>query len=147
MKILVDADACPVKGVIVKVAKKHNLNVLMIMDTSHIINDGYSETIVVDKQSDSSDFAIINRLSPGDIVVTQDYGLASLVLLKGAFAINQNGLVYTNENIDMLLFQRHVNKKARSIGAKGSTIRKRTNEDNESFEKKFNNLVLTAISY
>lgn len=146
MKILVDADACPVKDIIIQVAKKYSINVVMVTDTSHIIEDNYSETVVVDKQNDSADFEIINRLCKGDIVVTQDYGLASLVLGKGAYAINQNGIEYTDKNIDRLLFQRHINKKARNAGARGTYIPKRTKEDNDSFKDKLNKLISRLIA-
>lgn len=146
MKILVDADACPVKDIVIEVAKKYSVNVIMITNTSHIIEDSYAQTVVVDKQNDSADFAIVNRLCKGDIVVTQDYGLASLVLGKGAYAINQNGLEYTNQNIDRLLFQRHLNKKARNAGARGTYIPKRTKEDNNSFNDRLNKLVSRFIT-
>ncbi|WDC83262.1 YaiI/YqxD family protein [Caloramator sp. mosi_1] len=118
MRILVDADACPVKDIIVKVAKEYKLDVLMFMDTSHIIDDGYSKNIIVGKGRDSVDFALVNEAKQGDIVVTQDYGVAAMVLSKGTFAINQNGLIFTNQNIDSLLMQRYVNYKVRESGGK-----------------------------
>ena len=96
MKILVDADACPVKKIIVRIARKRDIPVTMVIDTAHELNDGYSTVVTVDKGPDSVDFKIMGLLSAGDIVVTQDYGLASIALGKGAMAINQNGLVYTN---------------------------------------------------
>jgi len=142
MEIFVDADACPVKDIIINVAKKYNISVTMVTNTSHIISNGYSKNIVVDKQNDSADFEIINRLHKGDIVVTQDYGLASLALGKDAYVINQNGLEYTDENIDMLLLQRFLNKKARVNGARGSFIRKRSVKDNKDFESQFESMVL-----
>lgn len=113
MKILVDADACPVRSIIITIAKHHNLKVLMFIDTSHILNDEYCEIITVDQGKDSVDIALINRVDAGDIVVTQDYGLASIVLSKNASVINENGLIYTNDNINSLLFQRHLSQKSR----------------------------------
>lgn len=141
MKILVDADACPVKNIIVKVAKEKSLSVLMFIDTSHIIDDGYSEVITVDKGRDSVDFALINRIEDGDVVVTQDFGVAAMSLSRGASPINQNGFIYTKDNIDRLLFERHLSQKVRRSGGKTTNPRKRTKHDDERFEKAFRNLL------
>jgi uncharacterized protein YaiI (UPF0178 family) len=135
MKILVDADACPVKKNIIKVAKKYDLLVYMFVDTSHIINDGYSRVITVDKSRDSVDIALANMVEKGDIVVTQDYGVAAMVLPKGVKVIDQNGRLYTNENIDKLLFERFLGQKVRRAGARTSGPRKRTKEDDIYFEE------------
>lgn len=140
MKILVDADACPVKNIIVKIAREYKVPVVMFIDTSHTLDDGYSEIIVVDKGADSVDIALINKLSKGDIVVTQDYGVAAMALPKGANAINQNGLVYTAENIDKLLFERFLSQKVRRSGGRTANVRKRNNDDDERFERAFREL-------
>ena len=102
MQILVDADACPVKQIIVRLAKERNIPVTMLIDTSHELNDAYSTVITVDKQADSVDYALMGLLTREDIVVTQDFGLAAMVIGKGAKAVNQNGMVFTNENMDNL---------------------------------------------
>lgn len=146
MQILVDADACPVKGIIVKIAKQYKLPVTMVIDTSHELDDGYSTVITVDKARDSVDIALINLVKSGDIVVTQDYGVAAMALGKKAKAVNQNGLLYTDSNIDKLLFERHLGQKVRRAGGKTANPKKRTKEDNESFEKVFSSLVNQAIS-
>ena len=99
MRILVDADACPVKEIIVRLAKRRNIPVTILIDTSHELSDGYSKIITVDKQADSVDYALMGLLTRDDIVVTQDFGLAAMVIGKGAKAVNQNGLVFTNDNI------------------------------------------------
>lgn len=124
MKILVDADACPVKELIVSCAKQFELPVIMIIDTSHELKDDYSTVITVDQDRDSVDFALMKRLDREDIVVTQDYGLAALVLGKGARAINQNGLIYTDNNIERLLFERHVGQKVRRGGGRTTNVKK-----------------------
>ena len=141
MNILVDADACPVKDIIVKIAKGHSLKVIMLCDTSHMLNDGYSEIVVVDKSRDSVDFALVNKIKKGDIVVTQDYGVAAMSLAKGAKVLNQNGMVYHEGNMDRLLFERHISQKVRRSGGRTSGPGKRTAEDNERFEKAFKNLI------
>jgi len=134
MRVLVDADACPVKEIIVRLAKQRDIPVIMLIDTSHQLNDGYSTVITVDKAADSVDFALIGLLTRDDIVVTQDYGLAAMVLGKGARAINQNGMTFTNDNIDKLLMERHIGAKTRRSGGKTKGPAKRTKEDNERFE-------------
>ncbi|NJD04831.1 MAG: YaiI/YqxD family protein [Ruminiclostridium sp.] len=146
MRILVDADACPVKQIIVKAAKEYGVPVLMFIDTSHVLNDGYSQVITVDKSADSVDIALANKASGSDIVVTQDYGVAALVLPKCAGVLNQNGLVYTNDNIDRLLFERHLGLKVRRAGGRIGGPRKRSGEDDERFEKAFRAILEKSVN-
>ena len=134
IRILVDADACPVKQIIVKLAKQNNTPVTMLTDTSHELSDGYSRIITVDKQADSVDYALMGLLTREDIVVTQDFGLAAMVIGKGARAVNQNGLVFTDANIDALLMERHIGARVRRSGGRTKGPAKRTKEDDEKFE-------------
>lgn len=108
MQILADADACSVEQIIVRLARRYKIHVTMLIDTSHELNDGYSTIITVDKQADSYDYALKGLLTRDDIVVTQDFGLAAMVLGKGAKAVKQNGLIYTNDNIEKLLLERYI---------------------------------------
>lgn len=133
MRIIVDADACPVKDIIEEVAKSYNLPVVMISNINHNITSTYSEIIVVDGNSQAADFAIVNKTTTNDIVVTQDYGLASMVLGKNAQAISPHGRVYSLNNIDTLLMQRHINFKARKAGLKIPHAKKRNNLDDDKF--------------
>ena len=144
MKILIDADACPVKEIAVREAKKRKIEVVMVCDTSHIISDGYSTTITVDKSADSADLKLINMLSKSDIVISQDYGVAAMALSKGAAAISQNGLIYSQENIDRLLFERHLSAKIRRSGGKHKNAKKRTQQDDINFQK---SLILLLDKY
>jgi uncharacterized protein len=141
MRILVDADACPVKHEIVKIAKVYQIPVLLFFDTSHVYHDGYSEVITIDQGRDMVDFALINRVNPGDLVITQDYGVASMALAKQAHCINQNGLIYTPDNIDALLHSRYENQKLRSANIRVKGPKKRREEDNHHFEEKFIHLL------
>ena len=134
MEIYVDADACPVKEIIVREAKKRKIPVTMVIDTSHELSDDYSRIITVDKARDSVDIKLINLVSPGDLVVTQDFGVAAMALGKRAAALNQNGLIYTSENMDRLLFERHIGQKVRRSGGKTGTMKKRTSKEDENFE-------------
>jgi uncharacterized protein YaiI (UPF0178 family) len=145
MRILVDADACPVKEIIIKVAKEYSLEVIMLIDTSHILSSEYCEVVTVDKAKDSVDIALFNRLKGGDIVVTQDYGVATMALSKNAYAINQNGMVFDMNNMDRLLFERYLSQKVRRAGGKTSNPRKRTSDDDEKFEMSFRRLCSEAI--
>lgn len=133
MKILVDVDACPVTDLTVKEAARRNLEIILITDTSHILNRTDAQVITVEKGSDSADFKLVNLMKPGDLVVTQDYGLAAMVLAKGGRALNQNGLVYSEQNMDTLLFTRHVAKKVRMAGGRTKGPHKRTKEQDEDF--------------
>lgn len=137
MKILVDADACPVKATIISVAKQYSLEVIMFIDTSHIYCDDYSKVITVDKGRDSVDIALANKINKNDIVVTQDYGVATMALAKNALSLNQNGLIFDKDNIDKLLFERYLSQKVRRSGksTKGSNQKKRTKENDIAFEK------------
>ena len=98
--IFVDADACPVVAEIERIASKYSLPVTLLYDTNHILTSEYCETIMVSAGRDSVDLALINRTKRGDVVVTQDFGVAALALGKGAFVMHQNGWQYTNDNID-----------------------------------------------
>lgn len=91
MKILIDADGCPVVKETINIAKENKIEVMVFCDTSHIISSDYAKTVTVSKGADSVDFSLVNQVSPGDIVVTQDYGLSAMVLSKGGKPITQNG--------------------------------------------------------
>ena len=140
-RILVDADACPVKEIILRMAKRRNIPVTMVIDTSHELGDGYSTVITVDKGADSADFFIAGMASRHDIVVTQDYGLAAMILARGASAIDQNGMVYTGGNIDSLLEGRYIGQKIRRGGGRTKGPKKRTREDDERFENAFGRML------
>ena len=133
MQILVDADACPVKELILQEAERRNIPVTMVTDTNHVIAGGYAAVVTVDQGADSVDIALANLAQHGDIVVTQDYGVAALALGKGARALNQNGLVYNAGNMDALLFSRYVGKKVRRAGGRTKGPAKRTAADDAAF--------------
>ena len=140
MKILIDGDGCPVIDITISIAKKYNIEVIILCDTSHNFNKEGAKTMVLSKGADSVDFAIINILQHDDIVITQDYGLAAMAINKASYVINQNGLIYSNDNIDRLLFTRHISKKARKSGHRIKGPRKRTKEDDINFKKTLNEI-------
>lgn len=135
MKILIDADGCPVTKIALSLAKEREIPVVIVCDTAHEFNDSYAEIIVVDKGADSADFKLVNLANSGDVVITQDYGLAAMCLSKCANVLNQNGLVYTSDNIDSLLLSRHTAKKIRNSGGRLKGPSKRTKQQDEDFKK------------
>ena len=143
MRVFVDADACPVVGIVEKVARENNVPITLLCDTNHVLSSDYSEVIVVGAGADAVDYKLISICHKGDIVVSQDYGVAAMALGKGAYAIHQSGKWYTNENIDQMLMERHLNKKARRTSRKNHLKgpRKRTSEDDERFRESFEKMI------
>lgn len=146
MKIFVDADACPVVDIVEDIATKYNIPVTLLCDTNHVLTSDYSEVIVVGAGANAVDYKLISICHRGDIVVTQDYGVAAMALGKGAYAIHQSGKWYTNENIDQMLMERHLNKKARRASSRNHIKgpRKRTEEDDQRFAESFEKLLRKA---
>ena len=145
MRIYVDADACPVIPIVEQVAEKNNIAVTLLCDTNHVLDSDYSEVKIIGAGADAVDFALINLCRKNDIVVTQDYGVAAMALGKGAYAIHQSGKWYTDENIDQMLMERHLGKKARRASGKNHLKgpKKRTEEDDVRFQRSFEKLVMT----
>ena len=143
-----DADACPVVGIVESIAKKHGVKVTLLCDTNHVMQSAYSEVIVVGAGADAVDYRLIGICHKGDIVVSQDYGVAAMALGKGAYAIHQSGRWYTNDNIDRMLMERHLNRKARRGSHKNHIKgpKKRTEADDERFAASFERLVQTALA-
>ena len=143
MQIFVDADACPVVGIVETIAEKYNISTTLLCDTNHILYSDYSEVIVVGAGADAVDYKLISICHKGDVVVSQDYGVAAMALGKGAYAIHQSGKWYTNENIDQMLMERHLARKARMGKGKHHLKgpKKRTREEDEAFEKAFADLL------
>lgn len=141
MKVLVDADACPVTDIAAGLCKKAGIPCVLFCDTAHELHRDGVETLIFDKGADSVDFALANRVSPGDIVVTQDYGLASMCLAMQARVLHQDGWEYTDYNIQALLFQRHAAKKHRMAGGRTRGPAKRKSEQDAAFQKALQQLL------
>ncbi|MGL4254132.1 MAG: YaiI/YqxD family protein [Fusobacteriaceae bacterium] len=135
MKIIIDADACPVTDIAVNRAREKGIECIIVCDTAHEIIRNGAETLIVPQGADAVDFAIVSRTEQGDIVVTQDYGLASIILSKEAYAINQDGLIYNKFNIESLLFSRHMSQKMRNAGKRTKGPKKRTSDQDLEFDK------------
>ena len=141
MTILIDADGCPVVDITIAVAQQYGVPCTLLCDTAHEFARPGAETITVSKGADSVDFALVNRVHSGDIVVTQDYGLAAMVLARRARPIRQDGLLYTDDNIGALLLQRHTARKIRQSGGRLRGSTKRTAQEDEDFRRALEALI------
>ena len=142
IKILIDADGCPVVDITIALAAKSHVKCTILCDTSHVFEKPGANTITVSKGADSVDFAIVNLVKCGDIVITQDYGLAAMCLAKRAVVLSQDGMVYNDSNIDALLLQRHTAKKIRMSGGRLKGSQKRTSAQDIAFEATLKPLLL-----
>ena len=141
MKILIDADGCPVTKIACEVALKHKIECKVICDTAHIIKIDGIETLTVSKGADSVDFYLVNMLNAGDIAITQDYGLAAMCLSKKASVINQDGIIFDDSNILSLLNNRHTSKKLRMQGIRLKGPSKRDKLKDMIFKEKLEFLI------
>ena len=144
MRILIDADGCPVVDATVHLAKRHGLECLILCDTAHYFKKDGAVTLTFSKGADSVDFALVNLLRGGDVVVTQDYGLAAMCLARGAHPLNQDGMAYTDANIGALLQARHTAKKIRQAGGRLKGPQKRRAEQTRAFEESLEKIIREA---
>ena len=146
MKLLIDADGCPVVDSAVRLAGEFGVDCVILCDTSHHYEKLGAVTVTVSKGADSVDFALVNLLKPGDIAVTQDYGLAAMCLARKAAAVSQDGMEYTAENIDALLYARDTARKIRSGGGRLKGPAKREKQQNERFEETLRCLLARGLT-
>lgn len=138
MKIYVDADASPVKNIAIAVAKGAEIPVVLVKSYAHFSNDEEPvgvETVYVDTGAEAADYKIMQLAKKDDIIITQDYGLASLGMAKGCQVLHHMGFAYTNENIDRLLDSRYISAMARKSGQRTKGPKAFTQEDKAKFEK------------
>jgi len=135
MQLWIDADACPVVNIAIRVAARHGVEVTLVCDDAHHMQREGARTITVSRGADSADLMLVNLVHKGDCVVTQDYGLAALCLARGARPIDQNGRIYDENNIDSLLGMRHISQKVRRAGGRMKGPPKRTKEQDDWFEQ------------
>jgi len=144
MRILIDADGCPVVDTAVRIARKHGIPCIIFCDTAHVFEKDGAETVTISQGADSVDFALVNRAVSGDIVITQDYGLAAMCLARKTRVVSQNGMIYSDANIDSLLMSRYAAKKIRNTGGRLKGSAKRTSEQDKQFQETFTQLILDA---
>lgn len=137
MRIIIDGDGSPVKDITIELAQVHQLEVMIVTSIDHFSMKEYSSNvsiIYVDKGLDSADYKIVQLIKKGDILITQDYGLASLVLPKGVRVLHHMGFEYKAETIDQLLEQRYFSAKVRRSGGHTKGPKPFTSEDKEKFK-------------
>jgi len=145
MEVLIDADGCPVVDIALGLCRKFKIPCTLLCDTAHTIARDGARTLVFDKGADSVDFALVNRVNPGDLVITQDYGLASMCLGKNALVLHQDGWQYTEYNIQALLWSRHETKKYRQSGGRVKGPAKRTKQQDAAFHAAMEQLLQTTV--
>jgi uncharacterized protein YaiI (UPF0178 family) len=134
MKIVVDADACPVKDEISEAAVRFGTEAVMVSSYAHRLPELPGVTNVhVDASDQSADLYIANRIRKGDILVTGDYGLATIGLAKQAYVLSPRGMLFTDDNIDRLLAERHASAKRRRAGGRTKGPKPFTSQDRSRF--------------
>lgn len=148
MKIFVDGDGSPVKETVIEVAVEKALDVVIVTSVDHYSLKDYPENVsfvYVDKGADAADFKIVQLTKKGDLLITQDYGLASLVLPKGVLVLHQLGYQYTKENIDGLLEQRYFSGQIRRKGGRTKGPKPFTDQDRITFKQALIELVERSL--
>ena len=146
MTVWIDADACPVVDIAIALCMQYGVACMLVCDTAHVLQKQGAQTLTVDSGADSVDFVLVNRILPGDIVITQDYGLAAMCLARRAQVLNQNGMVYHTGNIESLLMQRHTAQKIRRGGGRLKGPPKRTHQQDDAFAQAFESLLSIATN-
>lgn len=144
MKILIDADASPVKNEIIQLAEQFQLDVVLVSSIAHYSfekHPSFVQIVYVEKGADRADFKIVQLAEKGDIIVTQDYGLASLLLPKGCRVVHHMGYEYTRENIDHLLQSRHFSALQRKSGGRTKGPKPFKDENRQQFIRFFTELL------
>ncbi len=145
LTILIDADGCPVVDIALRLGNQFKVPCLILCDTAHDFSRRDAEVLVFDKGADSVDFSLVNRICPGDLVITQDYGLASMCLARNARVLHQDGWEYTAHNIDALLLVRHDSRKHRAAGGRMKGQKKRSSDQDAAFEAALFCLLQTTV--
>jgi len=145
MRVFIDADGCPVVDIAIACAGRKAIPVTLVCDTAHEMNRAGATTITVDQGAGSADFRLVNLLHSGDLVITQDYGLAAMALARGAQVLNQDGMHYTGDNIDSLLLARHTARKIRMGGGRLKGPAKRTRDQDERFRQVFCEMLAATV--
>ncbi len=149
LRILIDADACPVVPEAVEIARQRGLPVTLLCDENHLLQSDYAQVRHISSGADAVDIALMNLCRRGDVVLTQDYGVAAMALGRGAYALHHTGKRYTNDNIDLMLMERHLAKKARRASGKHHLRgpAKFTRDDRQRFCEAFSALLDEAAQH
>lgn len=148
-KIFVDADSCPVKEEIMMIADEYETEIIFVSSYAHhsAYQNNKVEYVLVDSEKEAVDLYLMNTVRPFDIVVTQDYALASILLTRGAVVLSPRGKQYTEYNIDLLLDLRHFHSKQRRGGMRTKGPKAFTEEDRLQFCRTLRNLLETKKDF
>ena len=144
MKVYIDADASPVQQEVIQITEQYHVSVVLVKSFSHFSHASLPSHVsvqYVDKGAEMADFKIMSIVKPGDVIITQDYGLASMLLGKGCYVMHHKGFQYTEHNIDRLLSSRHASAQARRAGYRTKGPKAFTDEDRAKFANAFQNLL------
>jgi len=147
MKIIIDGDSSPFKEVVIELAAEYKVSVVIVLSVSHFYKEDHEHVslIVVDNISQAADMKIFNMTDKGDVVVTGDWGLASLILSKHAYAVSPRGVVYEPDKMDYMLAKRHRDAKLRRAGERTKGPVKLTGEDREKLRKTLTELLKKSV--
>lgn len=140
--IYVDADSCPVKEDIVEIASYYHYELLFVASYAHMKRDNDEQQWkYVDSDKEAVDLFIMNATKKQDIVVTQDIGLASTLLLKQVTVLSPRGVMFEEERINTALDMRYLSAKARRKGVYGKGPKPYTEEDRQKFRRNFKRIL------
>ena len=145
--IIIDGDACPVVNSVIELTQETGIFVTIIRSFSHFstqIDPEHVRTVYVDDGPESVDYKIVQLAFSEDIVITQDYGLASLLLNKVRFVMHHKGFLFNDDNIQQLLYQRYINAQIRKQGGRHKGPPPFTKQDRQHFEHQFKLLIQTC---
>jgi uncharacterized protein YaiI (UPF0178 family) len=144
MKIIVDADACPqaVLRACMEIGHRYGIQVWTVASFNHSIDSHHH--VVVGNDSQEADIKIINMAEEGDIVVTQDWGLAAVVLGRGARCLSPTGREFRSDKMEFLLEEREVKSKIRRSGGRTKGPKKRVVEDDQRFGAHLEGILLQS---
>lgn len=142
-RIIIDADGCPrnAKDISYSLAQKYGWEMIAVASYIHQQSGEYRH-IVVGDESQAADLEIINLSCKDDIIITQDWGLAAVLIGKGAKVISPRGFIYEKDRIDFLLEERYIKAKVRRLGGRTKGQKARTKKDDERFRYCLENLIL-----
>lgn len=144
LQVLIDADGCPVVDISIALCRKYHVPCVIVCDTAHEFYRDGAVTVIADKGADSADYTLLSKVTAEDVVITQDYGLASMCLAKRARVLHQDGWAYTLDNIDALLLARHEARKFRASGGRTKGPSKRAKAQNDAFFKALESILQTV---
>ena len=141
MKLIVDADACPksVLQICMKVARGYSIQVWTVASFNHNIVSEHH--VVVGNSSQEADIRVMNLAQAGDVAVTQDWGLAAMLLGKGVHCLSPAGREFDPAKIEFLLEEREAKAKFRRGGGRTKGPKKRVTEDDQKFEACLQNIL------